>query len=209
MGFFGERETDDRERHRNGGHQHQTRPEWGFLFSMRMALAYGRDSVRQDVDEQAAYADQPPEDNLCPQAFYRGRSSVNDIRGFEELMYDRDKILTRSKLKAQDADTLFLNSFAKSFGGNLSSTYEGVEDTVLEYGHVQEFEFDGFSVIVENGVFAVQFEDPEDGLVVQNLIDEGEIEPKFPYLFEADGIEKSLAEEDYRRIKDFVEGRKV
>jgi hypothetical protein len=117
-------------------------------------------------------------------------------------------MLTRSKLKIQDTDTLFLNSFVKNFGGNLAFTYEGVEDTVLEYGDTQEFEFDGFSIVVENGVFAVQFEDAEEGLVVQNLIDEGEIEPKFPYLFEIDGVEKVFIEEDYKRIKSFIEKQK-
>jgi hypothetical protein len=120
------------------------------------------------------------------------------------MMLDRGRILTRAKLKNQDANSLFLGSFMRNFGGNLHSTFEGVEETILEYKNISEFEFDGFSVVVEDGVFAVQFEDPEEGLVIQNLADEGEIEPKFPYLFEVDGIEKSLAEEDYRRIQEFL-----
>jgi hypothetical protein len=97
----------------------------------------------------------------------------------------------------------------RNFGGNLRSTFEGVEDTVLEYSEISEFEFDGFSVVVENGLFSVQFEDPEDGLVIQNLIDEEEIKPKFPYLFDVDGIEKVLTEEDYQRIKNFIQKGKV
>jgi hypothetical protein len=93
----------------------------------------------------------------------------------------------------------------RSFGGNLKTTFDGVEDTVLEYGNISEFEFDGFSIIVEDGIYAVQFEDPEEGLVIQNLVDEDETEPKFPYLFEVNGVEKILAEEDYQKIKKFVE----
>jgi hypothetical protein len=93
----------------------------------------------------------------------------------------------------------------RNFGGNLKTTFEDIEDTALEYIDVNEFEFDGFSVVVENGVFAVQFEDPEDGMVIQNLINEGESEPKFPYLFEVNGIEKVLTKENYQRIKNFLE----
>jgi len=79
---------------------------------------------------------------------------------------------------------------------------------VLERSFTQEFEFDGFSVVVEDGRFGVQFEDPEDGLVVQYLEDESENEIRFPYLFEVDGVEKVLTEEDYQRIKAFVERTK-
>jgi hypothetical protein len=93
----------------------------------------------------------------------------------------------------------------RNFSGNLKTTFDGVEDTILEYCSISEFEFDGFSVIVEDGVYAVQFEEPEEGLVIQNLVDEDETEPKFPYLFEVNGVEKVLAEEDYRRIKKFME----
>jgi len=121
---------------------------------------------------------------------------------------DRSKIMTAAKLRKQDADKVFLGSFMRNFGGNLQSTFAGVEDTALEFADVSEFEFDGFSVVVEGGVFAVQYEDPEEGLVVQNLVDEGEKDPKFPYLFEADGAEKTLTEEDYLRIKTFVEKEK-
>ena len=120
------------------------------------------------------------------------------------MKIEGNKILTRAKLKNQDTDKLFLGFFMRNFGGNLQTTLEGVEDTVLDYGRVSEFEFDGFSVIVEGGVFSVQYEDPEDGLVIQNLVDEGENDPKFPYLFEVDGEEKILTQEEYQRIKDFV-----
>ena len=120
------------------------------------------------------------------------------------MMFDKSKILTRTKLRNENPDGLFLSSFMRNFGGNLHTTFEGVEDTILEYGNVHEFEFDGFSVIEENGAYSVQFEDAEDGIVNQNLIDEGETDPKFPYLFEVDGVEKCLTEEDYRRIKEFM-----
>jgi hypothetical protein len=117
------------------------------------------------------------------------------------MIYDKNRIQMRAKLVHQDTNALFLNSFMRNFGGNLETTFDGVEDTVLEYSSIGEFEFDGFSVIIDDGIYAVQFEDPEEGLVIQNLIDEGEIEPKFPYLFEVNGVEKVLTEEDYRRIK--------
>jgi hypothetical protein len=121
------------------------------------------------------------------------------------MIYDKNRIQTRAKLVHQDASPLFLNSFMRNFGGDLKTTFEDVEETVLEYGDISEFEFDGFSVIAEDGVYAVQFEDPEEGMIIQNLADEGETEPKFPYLFEVDGAEKVLAEEDYKRIKKFIE----
>jgi hypothetical protein len=123
-------------------------------------------------------------------------------------MLDKSRILTRAKLKKLDTDSLFLDSFMRNFGGNPQKVFEGVEDTVLEYGETSEFEFDGFSLVVEDGVFAVQFEDPEEGLVIQNLVDEGENEPKFPYLFEAAGVEKALSEEDYLRAKRFLEKKR-
>jgi hypothetical protein len=123
------------------------------------------------------------------------------------MIYDKEHLQTRAKLIHQDTNILFLNSFMRNFGGNLKTTFEGVEDTTLEYTDVNEFEFDGFSVIVENGVFAVQFEEPEEGMVVQNLINEGEFDAKFPYLFEVGGVEKILTKEDYWRIKNFLEQR--
>lgn len=121
------------------------------------------------------------------------------------MIYSKSRIQTRAKLIHQDTSALFLNSFMRNFSGNLKTTFDGVEDTILEYCSISEFEFDGFSVIVEDGVYAVQFEEPEEGLVIQNLVDEDETEPKFPYLFEVNGVEKVLAEEDYRRIKKFME----
>jgi hypothetical protein len=120
------------------------------------------------------------------------------------MMLNRDRILTRAKLKNKDTNSLFLDSFMRNFGGNLQTTFEGVGETDLEYKNISEFEFDGFSVVVEDGVYAVQFEEPEEGLVIQNLIDEGNSEPEFPYLFEVNGIEKVLTEEDYKRIEEFM-----
>jgi hypothetical protein len=123
-------------------------------------------------------------------------------------MIDRSKILTRAKLKNQDANTLFLGGFMRNFGGNLHKTFEGVDETVLEFGDIQEFEFDGFSVVVEDGVFAVQYEDSEDGLVIQNLVGENETLPEFPYLFEVNGVEKIYNETDYQRIKNLKKKKK-
>jgi hypothetical protein len=123
---------------------------------------------------------------------------------------DKDKIITPAKLLEQrNKPVSVLNEVMKGSGFSAKEIYTGVEDTVLERSFTQEFEFDGFSVVVEDGKFGVQFEDPEDGLVVQYLAEEGENEIKFPYLFEVDGVEKILAEEDYQRIRAFVEKGKL
>jgi len=120
-------------------------------------------------------------------------------------MFDKSRLITRSKLRkrgGEDAPSPFSRNLLM---GNLKEKFEGVESTSLEFEDVKEFEFEGFSVVVENGVYAVKYEDAEDGLVIQNLVDENETEPMFPYLFEVDGIEKVLTEEDYLRIKAFIE----
>jgi len=123
---------------------------------------------------------------------------------------DKDKIITPAKLlERRNNSVSFLDEVMKGSGFNVKEIYTGVEDTVLERSFTQEFEFDGFSVVVENEKFGVQFEDPEDGLVVQYLAEEGENEIKFPYLFEVDGVEKVLTEEDYQRIRAFVEKGKL
>jgi len=122
------------------------------------------------------------------------------------MNYDKSKIITPAKLlERKNNPSSVIEEVMKGSGFNAKEIYGGVEDTILERSFTQEFEFDGFSVIVEDGVFAVQFEDPEDGLVTQYLVDEGENEIKFPYLFEIDGVEKVLTEEEYRRIKTFIE----
>jgi len=125
-------------------------------------------------------------------------------------MIDKNKILTRTNRLRDSggANVPFLKSFMGGFGGNAGKIYESVEDTDLEFENVKEFEFEGFSVIVEDGVYAVKYEDSEDGLVIQSLIEENEKVPIFPYLFDVDGVEKVLTEEDYLRIKAFIEKEK-
>ena len=91
---------------------------------------------------------------------------------------------------------------------NLIISAEDLEETTPVYSDVMEFEFDGFSVVIENGVWGVQYEDAEEGLVIQYLVDEGGFSPKFPYLFMVDDVEKVLSEEDYLKIKTFLEKSK-
>jgi len=132
------------------------------------------------------------------------------------MKYDKSHILTPAKIielrKNQKLDfqpQSVNDAVMKGSGFNVKEIYAGVEETVIERSLTQEFEFDGFSVVVdEAGSFYVQFEDSEDGLVVQALVDEGENEARFPYLFDVDGVEKVLTEEEYLRIKTFIDGAK-
>jgi len=124
-------------------------------------------------------------------------------------LIDKTKILTRNNLpknKGNKGNDSFVESYKRNFGArDLKKTFEGVENTDIGFEEVKEFEFDGFSVVVENGEFAVKYEDSEEGLVIQYLADENEKIPIFPYLFEMDGVEKILTEENYLKIKAFLE----
>jgi hypothetical protein len=74
----------------------------------------------------------------------------------------------------------------------------------VEQVKVQEFEFDGFSIVIEGGKPSIQYEDAEDGLVSEELAGEdGKIE--FPVtILDAEGIERVFTEDDYNRIQGFL-----
>ena len=119
---------------------------------------------------------------------------------------DKSKLFLPGKGVQRGVDASFFDEMKKGLGRDIKKLYAGVEDTVLERSSVLEFEFEGFSVVVEDGVWGVQYEDEEEGLVVQNLVGEGDFEPKFPYLFMVNGVEYTFSEEDYKRLRKFMEG---